>query len=565
MNPLPPHADSRILVVDDEAANVALLQVILESTGYKNIRTTLDSRRVIPLLHEFKPDLILLDLMMPNLSGFDVLERLATEVPTEDFVPVLVLTADAVTKSRHRALAAGASDFITKPFDQTEALLRIRNLLRMRAQHLEIRGQTQTLELTVQERTRELRDTLDRLQNTQQQIISHERLSALGAMAAGIAHDFNNALFLILGYGELLLEDVNSLPGSKNAAEHLGVIVTAAQDAAKMFQRLRDFQRPASPGQFVSGLDLNVLVEQAIRLTRPRWRDQAQANGADIQVEVEVGELPHVTGDPAGLRDVLTNLIFNAVDALPNGGIITIRTQTVAGGGVRLEVSDNGIGMDEATRCRCLEPFFTTKRDKGTGLGLASVYGAVNRHSGSLDIRSTPGLGTTLCIDLPVVNEAVPVIATIPGGERPLRILVVDDQLVYRDLLQQILVGGWHKVETAVSGEAALAKLATNTFDVVITDFTMPGMNGDELAACVKQRAPRTRVILLTGFDTYREKAEEALSAIDLILAKPILNAALHHALTQVMDTLSPAERDEAERHHPDPEEGVCAFLQSAS
>ena len=165
--------------------------------------------------------------------------------------------------------------------------------------------------------------TLDRLRGTQQQVIQHERLSALGGMAAGIAHDFNNALSLILGYGELLLLEVGPSPEPATVSEHIGVIIRAAQDAARMFERLRDFQRPAYPGQLVAGLDLNLLVEQAVLLTRPRWRGEAQAAGAHVRVKIRAGVLPPFTGDPAGLRDVLTNLIFNAVDALPKGGTIT--------------------------------------------------------------------------------------------------------------------------------------------------------------------------------------------------------------------------------------------------
>ena len=541
MKPPPQHPDSCILIVDDEPANVALLRMILETAGYRQILSTTNSRRVLPMFREHQPDLILLDLMMPHLSGFDILEKLAVEIPPEDFVPVLVLTADVVADSRHRALAVGASDFVTKPFDQTEVLLRIRNLLRMRAQHLEIRRHNDTLETTVQARTRELRETLEQLKNSQQQMIQQERLSALGGMAAGLAHDFNNSLSLILGYGELLLHDLGKQPASKVTADHLNVIITAAQDSAKMFQRLRDFQRPAYPGQLVPGIDLNALVEQAIRLTKPRWSSQARAAGASIEVRHEAGNLSPLAGDPAGLRDVLTNLIFNAVDALPDGGTITVRTRATPGG-TQLEISDTGVGMSEAIRRRCLEPFFTTKGDKGTGLGLAMVYGAINRHGGTVDIRSEPGAGTTFLIDLPASHETVPTIATIPGVTQPARILVVEDDAVYLELLAQTLAAGWHEIETASDGKTALAKMDAGEFDVVITDLIMPGMNGDQLAAQIRAASPRTRIILLTGFETSPKKTRKALETIDLVLSKPILNAALHEALAQVIAALPSAE-----------------------
>ena len=205
----------KVLIVDDEPANLALLQYILLGSGFKQLRATTNPREVMDIYRDFQPDLILLDLMMPCVDGFEIMRRLGEIVTPDDCLPILVLTADVSIETRHRALAVGASDFLTKPFDHVEVLLRIRHLLHIRAQHQQLARQKDTLEETVAARTGELRTTLGRLEetvaqlrDTQQQVIQHERMSALGAMAAGLAHDFNNALSLILGYSELLQADL---------------------------------------------------------------------------------------------------------------------------------------------------------------------------------------------------------------------------------------------------------------------------------------------------------------------------------------------------------------------
>ena len=269
MNYDPSLQEMKILIVDDEPANLALLQYILLAAGFRQLRTTTDPRQAMAIYEEFAPDLILLDLMMPGIDGFQIMGQLEQRVAPDDCLPVLVLTADVNVETRHRALESGASDFLTKPFDQVEVLLRIRHLLYIRAQHRQLAQQKDTLEETVADRTVELRLTLSkleetvvRLRDTQQQVIQHERMSALGSMAAGLAHDFNNALSLILGYSELLQTDLKNTPFEEHSDEFLGTIITAAQDAAKMFNRLRDFYRPPDNDEAWQPVPVNVLVER---------------------------------------------------------------------------------------------------------------------------------------------------------------------------------------------------------------------------------------------------------------------------------------------------------------
>ena len=550
MIPEPTLSAMKILIVDDEPANVALLQYILHASGYDQLRATTDSREAMALYEEHRPDLILLDLMMPHLTGFDILEQLGRRVSREECLPVLVLTADATADTKYQALQAGASDFLTKPFDHVEALLRIRHLLQIRAQHGDLATQKNALEETVATRTSELRQTCRRLEttlaelrSTQQRMIQHERMSALGAMATGLAHDFNNSLSLILGYSELLQNDLLGTPYEARSNEFLGTVITAAQDAAKMFNRLRSFSRSTDTEDLHAGLDLNTLVDQAVTLTRPRWHSQALGAGAAIELRQELeASLPPLVADAAELREMLTNLIFNAVDAMPGGGTLSLRTRRGAGPeeALVLEVADTGVGMAEDVRRRCLEPFFTTKGERGTGLGLAMVYGTVQRHGGTIALHSAPGEGTCFALTLPLHQPEPTVEASdLPLTEQPARrILVVDDQPVLCEILVEYLTEEGHLVQSAFDGVEALRKFQSadgTGFELVITDKAMPGMGGEPLAAELKRLAPQTRIMLLTGYASLSEDGQPPAN-IDMVVDKPVTRDGLLQAMARVMN-----------------------------
>jgi DNA-binding response OmpR family regulator len=237
-------AKGRILIVDDEIANVQLLEMLLGNAGFSCLKSTTDSREVVALYQEFDPDVILLDLSMPHLDGFEVMARLRALIPPQNYVPILVLTAMVTPEAKRRALSAGANDFLTKPFDVAEVLLRTRNLLDTRRLHVELQQYNGRLESAVKERTQELAGALSELQVAQQQIIQQERFHAFGVMAGGVAHDFNNVLSIVLGFGELVLADCDGVPGREKDAQAMRLIVTAAQDGARMVTRLREFHRP---------------------------------------------------------------------------------------------------------------------------------------------------------------------------------------------------------------------------------------------------------------------------------------------------------------------------------
>ncbi|MDP9291482.1 MAG: response regulator, partial [Verrucomicrobiota bacterium] len=495
-----------------------------------------DPRETLAVVEEFQPDLIMLDMNMPHLSGADVLEQLKQVIPKEDFLPVLVLTADTSAPTKRKALQAGASEFLGKPFDSSELFLRLNNLLARRSLHRQLQSQKHGLEQKVSERTGELERALADLKSAQNQVVQQERLHAFAEMAGGVAHDFNNALMPILGYSELLLNSPHGLDNKDQVRQYLKIISTAGNDAAQVVSRLRNFYRPRENDDLFSLVDLNDLVEQAVALTQPKWRDQALAQGRTISVETDLAKIPKISGNPGELREALMNLLFNAVDAMPRGGTITLYTAT-AENGVVLELRDTGIGMDETVRAKCLEPFFTTKGEQGTGLGLSMVFGIIRRHEGTIDIQSEPGKGTTFHILIPVggASSAVVPIEAV-GVERPLRILVVDDEPRTREVVTRYLDADGHDVVAAGSGMQALDLVAGHRFDLLVTDQAMPGMTGEQFALQIERLYGAGQpIIMLTGFaDALRESGERP-AAVKLILSKPVSPTELRSAVGKVM------------------------------
>jgi CheY-like chemotaxis protein len=302
-------------------------------------------------------------------------------------------------------------------------------------------------------------------------------------------------------------------------------------------RRLREFYRPQEHTDGAP-IDLDKLVEAAISLTRPRWSNQALASGRIIGIERDLRPLPRVWGDEGALREMLTNLIFNAVDAIPGDGTITVRTRR-AGERVVLQVADTGAGMSEAVRRRCLEPFFTTKGEAGSGLGLSMVYGVVSRHRGELAIDSKAGEGTTVTISLPLAAASGSSSAAAPVVPPPrcLRVLVVDDEPMVREVVGKFLAIDGHQVLTAASGAEALQLIAATPFDVAIIDRAMPGMTGDQLAVEVNARGQAIGVVLLSGFGDLMLAAGERPPGVDVVIGKPVgipaLREAVRCALTQ--------------------------------
>jgi len=299
--------------------------------------------------------------------------------------------------------------------------------------------------------------------------------------------------------------------------------------------RMREFYRPREAELVLSPVDLNEVAQDVIELTRARWSDMPQQRGIVIEVITQLEEdLPLVNGNAAELREAVTNLIFNAVDAMPQGGKITIRTASSpdpSGPDLRrvmLEVADNGVGMDEDTRRRCLEPFFTTKGERGTGLGLAMVYGTVQRHKAALEIDSAPGKGTRMRLEFTATRKKVEPPAPVAALSEiaPLRLLLVDDDPAVLHSTRVVLELDGHTVVAADGGAAGIealqeAKDGGQSFDVVVTDLGMPYVDGRSVARAIKDLSRGTPVVLLTGWGQRLLQDGDIPPNVDHVLSKP--------------------------------------------
>ncbi|MEO6929067.1 MAG: ATP-binding protein, partial [Casimicrobiaceae bacterium] len=379
-----------------------------------------------------------------------------------------------------------------------------------------------------------LRQAYEDLRQSQQVVMQEERLRALGQMASGIAHDINNALSPVSLYTESLLETEPGL--SERARGYLVTIQRAVDDVAQTVARMREFYRQREPQIELVPVSLNELAQQVLDLTRAGWKDMALRQGIVISGSVELApDLPQVTGIESEIREALTNLVMNAIDSMPEGGTLTIRTRVrhARGGaprdGVVIEVIDNGAGMDDDTLRRCLEPFFTTKGERGTGLGLAMVFGTVRRHGGELEIDSKPGRGTTARIVF-AVRSGEPAVAgaaeSMRGAPTRLRLLLVDDDPVLLKSLTDTLEGDGHVIVSANGGKAGIAAFnasldAKRPFAAVITDLGMPHIDGRKVASAVKHASPATPVILLTGWGQRLVAEGDIPACVDRVLSKP--------------------------------------------
>lgn len=381
----------------------------------------------------------------------------------------------------------------------------------------------------------QVQQAYEEMKAIQERMIEQERLKALGQIASGIAHDINNALVPIQGFAEILLE--HSDPVVRDAAE---MIFKSASDITATVQRMREFYRTRSGEDLLEPFNLNEICKDALRMTKPRWFNMPMERGIVIETRLELSnDLPPLMGIPSEIRQAIVNLIINAVDAMPEGGILTIRTYKHYKGGrawAVVEVSDTGIGMDEETKRRAIEPFFTTKGERGSGLGLAAVYGTVQRHEGFMDIDSELGKGTTVRLWLP--SNVVQPVELLPEEVPSLKLLVIDDEPSVRETLTLLLRKDGHIVATASDGEEGFdffqrAYLQGNPFNVVITDLGMPKVDGISFAKKVKEVSPETPVILLTGWG-FRIRSEEVKNIVDLVLTKPANYQQIRRALNQV-------------------------------
>jgi len=379
-----------------------------------------------------------------------------------------------------------------------------------------------------EERTR----AYGQLSAAQDQLVRTEKLRALGEMASGVAHDFNNLLASVLGRAQLLLRRVQD----PQLRQWLQVIERSALDGAQTVKRLQDFTR-IRRDQPLEALDINQVVRDALEITRTRWKDEPTSRGLALEVRTRLTDVPAVLGDAAELREAMTNLILNAIDAMPEGGTLTLSTGLVDER-VEVAVADTGVGMPLEVREKVFDPFFTTKGPQGTGLGLSMTYGIISRHGGSIAVESEPGQGSVFRLSLPrgadVQPSPVPVVVASPPPVRALRCLVVDDEPAVRAVVADILESAGHVVEQLGEGGEAIARFAAERFDLVVTDLAMPRVSGWQVARAVKQVAPQVPVFLMSGFGVELTPEERRAHGVDVVLVKPLQIQEILDAVAEV-------------------------------
>jgi signal transduction histidine kinase/ActR/RegA family two-component response regulator len=461
-----------------------------------------------------------------------------------------------------RGLEAGADDFVGKSNDVAVLKARIRALLRRKFFQEDNQRIIEELKNKEIEQVRSraekeaelhqaLKQAYDDLRQTQEAAMQQERLRALGQMSSGIAHDINNAISPASLYVETLLEREPNL--SPRTREYLEITQRALADVAHTVGRMREFYRAREPELVLAPVDLNRIIRQVVDLTRARWSDMPQQRGTVIDVRMELAPvLGPMAGIESEIREALTNLIFNAVDAMPDGGALTLRTSdgyaasgASRAGYVQVEVIDSGTGMDEEARRRCLEPFFTTKGERGTGLGLAMVYGVIRRHSAEIEIDSAPGSGTTVRLRFAAAAAVESASPAAPDAQpSSLRLLVVDDDPQLLKSLRDVLENDGHLVIPARGGQEAIDVLRATAegrqpFGAVITDLGMPHVDGVRVASAVKSVSPATRVILLTGWGQKLIAEGDVPPNVDRVLSKPPKLRELREALAQCVQPVT--------------------------
>lgn len=359
---------------------------------------------------------------------------------------------------------------------------------------------------------------------TQKAAMNEERIHALEVLAMGIAHNVNNALSPVTGYSDMLIRSEKGL--SEQARRSLKIIRESGKDIGNMVLRLNQFSRKLGPKERMPPVSMAELAGDVLEMTRPYWKDMPRRNGIQVNLESMIEpDLPMIVGDDTDIRQAMTNILVNAVDALPKGGAIKVALERQGDQAV-FSVSDTGTGMDAESLERCMEPFFSTRKE-GAGMGLAVAYGVMQRHGGEIVIESKKGRGTTVSLRFPIPGESLkaPAAKSMEGEGRH-RVLYVDDEPEVLEVMRQIIEALEHDVEVAGGGakgiEAFSASLKSDRpFDLVITDMGMPEVDGRAVAKAVKEASPHTPVVMFSGWSAQMLEEQGAAQYVDSVVSKP--------------------------------------------
>ncbi|MFZ2949470.1 MAG: response regulator [Desulfuromonadaceae bacterium] len=538
-----------ILAVDDDAINLALVRDCLAGFNY-TVLVAEDGESAVSRADYAHPDLILLDVMMPGMDGYETCRLLKQQESTRD-IPVIFMSALGGTGHKVMGLETGAVDYVTKPFQQDELLARVRvhlsildlnRRLKETNELLEARVEARTMDLSIANRVLE-KEIVER-QAAQEQLRQSQKMEAIGTLAGGVAHDFNNILTAIMGFGSILRA---KLEGEAKLAQYADNILNAADKAAKLTYSLLAFSRKQI---------IETKPEEVSEIVRTIDKLLFRVIGDDIELRCSLTpEELVIMGDGSQIEQMLMNLAVNGRDAMPNGGILSLRTERVElmeklpavslkpGSYARITVSDTGCGISEDIRQRIFEPFFTTKDvGKGTGLGLSIVHGIIKQHDGAVTVESEVGKGTSFKIYLPLAasyysrfesDPAVP----IPGGVET--ILLAEDNDDVRSFMVQALEDyGYHVIE-ALNGEEALEKYRANRglIQLVMLDVVMPRMNGREVYEMVRKEGGQAPVLFCSGYtdDIIEQKGMVNEKGVDF-LPKPVTAQVLLAKVREILD-----------------------------
>ena len=373
---------------------------------------------------------------------------------------------------------------------------------------------------------KELSHYIAEQERIREQFSQLEKLSALGELASGVAHDFNNTLAGILGRAQLLQRTNDP----EKLQRGLEIIIRTAEEGAKTVKRIQDFARQRRDHDFAL-VSIDQILTDASEITRPRWKNSAEAENIHINLDLQISSNAMVMGDDSELREVFVNMVFNAVDAMPQGGRLTLSTRIVCDS-VVITIADTGVGMYPEIRSRIFDPFFTTKGKAGLGLGLAVSYGIIRRHGGNIEVDSNYGKGTEFRIMLPVssvmkafdpasAEPSRPVPSVVQPKVPETTVLVVDDEDFVRELLKDILECEGCQVHVAADGAEALEIFEQIDVDCVFTDVGMPGMSGWELAQAIREKNQAIPIAVITGWGEAVGSHEQKSAGVDWVVAKP--------------------------------------------
>jgi two-component system, cell cycle sensor histidine kinase and response regulator CckA len=524
----------KVVIAEDDPISRSLLERALAQWGYQPLSTGDGCQAWQFLQEEHGPRLAILDWGMPGMDGLEVCRRVRAR-PSPEPAYLILLTGRGAKEDVVAGLRAGANDYLTKPFDRDE--------LRAR---LQVGSQVVTLQQSLAAQVRELEDALEQIRRTEEQLRQAQKMEAVGRLAGGVAHDFNNLLTIINGFSEVLIGELRTEDPKRGMLEE---IKKAGIRAASLTRQLLAFSRKQILQPRV--LDLNELVCEVQRML-------GRLIGEDMQLSTSLAPaLGRVKADPGQIEQILMNLAVNARDAMPTGGKLTVQTDEVEihegdglaspefspGRYVRLAVSDTGCGMDPQTLARIYEPFFTTKEvGKGTGLGLATVYGIVKQSGGYVRATSEVGKGTRFEVYLPIVEEACVAQDTsqnrLPpqGGKET--ILLVEDEEGLRALARQVLQSKGYTVLEAGNGEEALRITEKNvaTLDLLLTDVVMPHMGGRVLAEAVASRYPSVDVLYMSGYTDDAVLRHGVMQSENALIQKPFTMDALLYKVREALD-----------------------------